>query len=56
LFGIDPKNENGPGSSLTRGRRPVPQQDGVARYQNPARRRRLKTDDLFSPNDRADTT
>jgi hypothetical protein len=26
--------ENGPGSNLTRGRRPVPQQDGVPRYQS----------------------
>jgi hypothetical protein len=41
---------------LTRGRRPVPQQDGVARYQNPARRRRLKTDGPFSLNDGARTT
>jgi hypothetical protein len=49
------KTENGPGPFLTQGRRPVPQQDGVARYQIRRGGVASKTDGLFSPNDRPRT-
>jgi hypothetical protein len=50
------RTENGPESFLTRGRRPVPQQDGVARYQNRRGGVASKTDAPFSLDGRSRTT